>query len=106
MRREAGKKKTIGGPGSHAEDSSIHLFNMCVPMVSQAFAWYAGFKNECSVYKSFSSKRAGSVGRGSGRNRSTQAQVCTRPKCSGKQKWVILARFCSERRLAQRPSLR
>lgn len=67
MRREAGKKKTIGGPGSHAEDSSIHLFNMCVPMVSQAFAWYAGFKNECSVYKSFSSKRAGSVGRGSGR---------------------------------------
>lgn len=38
---------TIDGLGSHAENSSIHLFDMCVPIVSQALARCEGFEDEC-----------------------------------------------------------
>lgn len=38
---------TKEGLGSHAEESSIHLFDMCVSTVSQTLAWCTGFKDEC-----------------------------------------------------------
>lgn len=38
---------TIDGLGSQAENSPIHLFDMCVPIVSQALARCEGFEDEC-----------------------------------------------------------
>lgn len=44
-----GKEDDHKNLGSHVENSSIHLFDMCVAMVSQALALAqcAGFKDKC-----------------------------------------------------------
>lgn len=71
---------------------------VCVHLQDQPLALCAGFKDECVQILFL--RRGWQDGNGVRKgDRPIQAQVCTQPKCSGKQIWAILAGFCNKRTL-------